>query len=65
MYIAHSEVEGDWDFSPVFPSLPDASQKSIITVLNQAKPGSLYLMVSVKLVVVSTVHHQLIYGNKL
>ena len=61
MYIAHSEVEGDWDFSPVFPtSLPDASQKSIITVLNQAKPGSLYLIVSVKLVVVSTVHHQLI-----
>ena len=35
---------GGEDFSPVFPNLPDASQKSIITVLNQAKPGALYLM---------------------
>ena len=59
-YKAHSEVERERDFSPVFPNLPDASQKSIITVLKQAKPGSLYLVMSVKLVVVSTVHHQLI-----
>ena len=33
---------GGWEFSPVFPNLPDVSQ-SIITVLNQAKPGALYL----------------------
>ena len=59
-YKAHSEVERERDFSPVFPNLPDASQKSIITVLRQAKPGSLYLLISVKLVVVSTVHNQLI-----
>ena len=31
------------DFSPVFQTLPDALQKSIITVLNQAKPGALFL----------------------
>lgn len=48
--IAHSEV----DFSPVFPNLPGASQKSITTVSNQAKPGSLYLLMRVKLVVVSS-----------
>ena len=59
-YKAHSEVDGDGDFSSVFPHLPDTSQKSIITVLKQAKPGSLYLLMSVKLVVVSTVHNQLI-----
>ena len=59
-YIAHSKVEREGDFSPVFPNLQDASQKSIITVLKQAKPGSLYLLMSVKLVVVSTVHNQLI-----
>ena len=47
-YKAHSEVERERDFSPVFPNLPDASQKSIITVLKQAKPGSLYLLMSVK-----------------
>ena len=48
-YKAHGEVERETDFSPVFPNLPDASQKSIITVLKQAKPGSLYLVMSVKI----------------
>ena len=54
----HSEVEGEGDFSPVFPNLPDASQKSI-TVLNQVNPGSLNLPDldgSKIIVVVSTVH---------